>query len=437
MHFLKTFAFILIVLFQIKATVYALDLVEAYGKAKANDPEYLSVLYDYRASLTLPQQAASKVLPQVYYSYSISNYRFIQNRGIYSDYTAEQNTISLRQAIFDLPSIIEIKQADLRTKAAEARLRNAEQNLIRRLCEAYFDFLYSEQYVKVIREEKKAIEAQLNLAKKLFEAGEATLTDVHDAEARLYDVVFRETEAEKLYYSKKRNLGRIIGEEPTKISVLIDKLEPENIVPSEPEGWIEIAKSENPFLKIYKIQKEVAEDELRKQKAQWLPSLSLFSGYSRTNTRDFLEVKPLSYLTLGIQVNWNILSGGYITAKIKEATERLLQADKEYEKAFSDVSQGVVESFFGVKSSYSGILSSLSQVKAYELALDSTKKGYEAGIRTFVDILNAESALYRSKGNFVRSNHEYIKALINLYFYGGTLSEMHVSKINNWLKKVE
>lgn len=414
---------------------YALDFFEAYNKAKTHDPQYLSVYYEHRANMTLTEQAVSRVLPQINASYTLSNYRFITGEPIYRDYSAEQTNVSMQQAVLNFPAIIEIKQSDVRVRASESKLKNAEQNLIKRVSEAYFDLLYAEEYLRVIKEEKKAIEEQLNMIKKLFSAGEATLADVHDAEAKLYDVLFREVEAEKNLYAKKKALARIIGEEPENLSILSEELPVEKLIPEELQKWIDISQENNPVIKFYLLQKEVADDELRKQKAQWLPSLSIFSAYSKTNTRDYLEVKPLSYLTLGFQVNLNILSGGYITAKIKEAKERVMQAQKDYEKAVSDVSQGVVESFFGVKSAIAGIASSKASVRASELALVSTKKGYEAGIRTFVDILNAESNFYKAKLNYLRANYDYIKNLVDIYFYSGLISEEHALKINSWLKR--
>jgi len=73
-------------------------------------------------------------------------------------------------------------------------------------------------------------------------------------------------------------------------------------------------------------------------------------------------------------------------------------------------------------------------VKASLLAVESTKKGYLAGIRTFVDVLNAESNLYKAKLDYLNSNYEYIKNLVSLYFYAGVISEGHVTRINGWLK---
>ena len=137
-------------IFALSSFSYALDLFEAYNKAKAHDPQYLSVYYEHRANLTLTEQATSRVLPQINASYTLSNYRFITGEAFYRDYSSEQTNISMQQAVFNLPSIIEIKQSNVRVRASESRLKNAEQNLIKRVAEAYFDLLYAEEYLRAV-----------------------------------------------------------------------------------------------------------------------------------------------------------------------------------------------------------------------------------------------------------------------------------------------
>jgi len=437
MHLFRFILWIVVIVLTITTDSFALDLLEAFGKAKQNDPEYLAIFHDYKATETLRDQSVSKILPQVNLSYSTSRLGFSQNPNprYYNDYRTEQTVFSVQQSVFNLPNFIEIKQSDLRGKAGEIWFRNAELNLIKRLADGYFDFLYAEENLKVLDEEKRAIEAQLNMAKRLFQAGEATLTDIHDAEARYYDVEFRLADAEKNLYAKKKVLSRMIGEEPVSVATLAERPPLEQIDPQKPDDWVAIAKTESPYVGFYALQRGVAEDELKKQRAQWLPSLALVANHIKTNTNDYLRTDTLSYRTVGIQVNMNILSGGYITAKINEAKERFLQAGKDYEKALSEVSQGIVESFFGVKSSVAGIQSSDSAVRASLLSVASTEKGYQAGIRTFVDVLNAESNLYRAKLNYLKSNYDYIKSLVSLYFYAGTVSEKQLAEINGWLMR--
>jgi len=291
MHLGRFILWIAVIVLTITTDSFALDLLEAFGKAKQNDPEYLAIFHDYKATETLRDQSVSKILPQVNLSYSTSRLGFNQNPNpmYYNDYRTEQTVFSVQQSVFNLPNFIEIKQSDLRGKAGEIWFRNAELNLIKRLADGYFDFLYAEENLKVLDEEKRAIEAQLNMAKRLFQAGEATLTDIHDAEARYYDVEFRLADAEKNLYAKKKVLSRMIGEEPVSVATLAERPPLEQIDPQKPDDWVAIAKTESPYVGFYALQRGVAEDELKKQRAQWLPSLALVANHIKTNTNDYLR----------------------------------------------------------------------------------------------------------------------------------------------------
>jgi len=145
----------------------------------------------------------------------------------------------------------------------------------------------------VVKEEKKAIEAQLNMAKKLFKAGEASLTDIHDAEAKYYNVEYRVVDAEKILYTKRKALAIIIGEDPGLLSILVDKPPLENIVPETPEEWIKIAKSENPYLRYYAIQKDLAGDEVRNRGQDWLPLSAFFKLCTNKYSGLSQDEKPL------------------------------------------------------------------------------------------------------------------------------------------------
>jgi len=206
MHLFRILLLNLMIVCSVPAVSSALDLLGAYQKAKMHDPEYRSAYYDYKATLTFKDQSVSKVLPEISASYSVSRYRFTEAGWQYIDYTSKALVFSVRQNIFDLPSFIEIKQSVQRGDAGGLQFKNAEQNLIKKVSDAYVDLLYAEEALNVVKEEKKAIEAQLNMAKKLFKAGEASLTDIHDAEAKYYNVEYRVVDAEKISIQREKLL---------------------------------------------------------------------------------------------------------------------------------------------------------------------------------------------------------------------------------------
>jgi TolC family type I secretion outer membrane protein len=415
--------------------VEALDFFECYNKAKTYDPKYLSIYYEYRASLTLPKQALASLLPQVGFSYSRINYRFVTAPYYYTDYRADTSAINLRQAIFNIPNVIEYKQNDIKSDMSEKKLNYATQELIKRVADAYFEVLYYEEALRVIEEEKRAIFEQLKMIRKLFSAGEATLTDVHDAEARYSSIQFRLIEAEKNLYTAKNNLRRIIGEEPIALARLGEEVYFPELEPSNIDEWIRITKENNNMVKYYSLAKDIAEYEIKKQTLENLPKIDFVAGYVKTNTLEYLKTTSIDYYIFGIQINFNLFSGGYFIAKRREAIERFEQAKKDYESVVSDIIQEVFNNFFGVKTALAQIYAAKTSLRSAEIALESSKKGYKAGIRTVVDVLDAESAVYKAKLDLVKAKYDYIKYLVGLKYYSGVLSEEDVKQINNWLTR--
>jgi len=414
-------------------TAEAFDFLECYSKAKTYDPKYLSVYYEYRAGLTLPKQALASLLPQVEFSYSRMSYKYVTAPYYYTNYTANTSAINLKQAILNIPNIIEYKQNNIRSVMGEKKLNDATQELIKRVADAYFEVLYYEETLSVIEEEKRAIFEQLKMIRKLFSAGEATLTDVHDAEARYSSIQFKLIEAEKNLYTSKNNLRRIIGEEPIALARLGDEIDFPEPEPSSIDEWIRVAKENNNVIKYYSLAKDIAEYEIKKQTFENLPKIDFVAGYVKTNTLEYLKTTSIDYYIFGIQINFNLFSGGYFIAKRKEAIEKFEQAKKDYESVVSDIIQEGFNNFFGVKTALAQIYAAKTSLKSAEVALESSKKGYQAGIRTVVDVLNSESEVYKAKLDLVKAKYDYIKYLIGLKYYSGVLGEDDVKKINTWL----
>lgn len=432
-----TSLFLLILIFLCnfnKTQVFCLDLLTAVEKAKKADPRFSSVFHEYRAVLTLPKQSRASLLPQVSTAYSRVKINYYSAPANYFDYYSYNFRISLQQPILNLPAWVDYSQSKIKTYMAESKLNDEELNLIKRVTDAYFDLLYAIDYLKVLQEEKKAIFEQLQMVKKLFSAGEATLTDVNDAEARYSDVLFRIVSAEKNLYSAKNNLARLIGETPEDLMVLSEEVEFKEVEPSKVEDWVEFAKKRSPIIKYYLQAKEIAEKEISKQTFTAFPRIDFIAYYTKSTAIEYLRTAPITYSLIGIQISIPLFTGGYISAKKEEAREKFLQAKKDFERAVSDVTQQVVDYFFATKSAYAQIYAGVTALNASKLALDSTKKGYKAGIRTIVDVLNAESNYYQAKLNLLKAKYEYIKNLIALKYTCGILSYEDIIEVNNWLK---
>jgi outer membrane protein len=271
------------------ASLAAMDLLEAYTRARAHDPLFGSSFYEHEAAGTLPAQGRSLLLPQVEAYGTRAEYYYDSAPVFYRDFTGESMGVSLRQPIFNIPKFYEYRQHTIRKNIGDERFASSEQDLILRLTEAYCRGLTAGSLLDLVDAEKKAVGEQREQAKRMFQCGVATITDVHDAEARYDSVLAQEIEAKNDLDVKMQALKKIVGIEPGVLSPLREDA-PLGVPESDNlEDWIDKTRKNHPILKSYAHQIAYQEAELKKNKGQHWPSLELVGGYNRTNTSDNRE----------------------------------------------------------------------------------------------------------------------------------------------------
>jgi outer membrane protein len=409
------------------------DLLECYLKAKQHDPQYLSVYHEFRAQQTLPKQSRSLLLPQVQASYGSTKYDFTDAPDTYKDYWGDRFSVSLRQTIYSRAKSIDLDQNKLRALSGELKLLDTKNGLMVRVSEAYFKHLYAIAYLKVLLEEEKATAENLKMIGLLSDAGETTLADVHDAEARKAEVDFRIVDSRNQAEITKYELERLVGEDIDSIASLSEDIAIVGPSPENIDHWIGGVRERNPVVRYYALASDIMKDELKKQKAQHLPTVDLVGFYNRTNTNDYVKTSTTTYYAGGVQISMPLWTSGNMSYKTEEFREKHAQAVKDYERALSDAIQSLRNSFLGVHSSISKAKSAQAYLNASQTALTSTKIGYQSGVRTIVDLLNATSSLYKAKGDLLQVRIDYVMQKLRLLYWNGGIDESSISEINGYL----
>jgi outer membrane protein len=418
----------------IPSSVSAMDLQEAYNRAKEQDPQFGAAFYEHEASMTMPKQGRSFLLPQLQASGSMTRYQFDSAPSYYNDYDAQSMGVSLRQPLVDFQKYYQYRQYNLRENIGDVKFSSAKQELITRVAQAYFDGLAAGNVIDLLEMEKKTDVEQIERAKRMFQTGVATLADVHDAEARYDALLAQEIDARNKRDVKLQALKRITGIEPDRLNLLKGDIPLAMPEPASLDAWIEIAKKNNPALKngIYQIEYQTA--ELKKNRSQHFPTLDMVAGYSNTNTNNYVKTDTLSYGSLGVQLTVPIFSGGYTSAKVSEAKAILMQAKKDYENALGDVTQKLSEAFLGIRGSIARIDASLTAVRSATTSLSSNKMGLNAGVRTTVDVLNAQRELSDVSIKLLQARYDYLMNILRLKLHAGTLADEDVVMVNQWLQ---
>ncbi len=415
----------------------AQNLVQLYEAALAYDATYQSAKSQYQANLARAEQAKAGLLPTAALTASASLAQSDTTRPSASRTPIGQNVgLSGTYPLYRPANLITaqqgIKQADL----AQTVLSTAEQDLIVRVSQAYFDVLASKDSLAFVLAQKAAVAEQLASAKRNFEVGTSTITDTREAQARFDLVTAQEIAAENDLRVKKIALDQLVGKANSEPKPVALPLPLPPLLPNDVNQWVSQSEQDHPSIKAAALNLEVAELETRKARAAEKPTVDATAGYSINRTTN---LGPLTSRTnntsVGVAMNYPLFTGYLTQNRIKETLLLEDKARNDLEGAKRGIAQATRVAYFGV-------LSGQGQVKALEAAesssqsaLDANKLGYQVGVRINIDVLNSQSQLFQTKRDLAKARYDVLVGGLRLRQANGTLTADGLQQVNNLLSK--
>ncbi|MDG1688558.1 MAG: TolC family outer membrane protein [Gammaproteobacteria bacterium] len=420
--------------------IAAENLVDVFQSALVNDPQLLAEAAAQRAVGELDSQATARFLPQLSLSANngkVKRQSSAQAFGGDREYNNHGYTLSLTQPLYRQENYIQSNQADIAIEQAAASYQIAEQALILRVAERYFDFLSRQDEVKFSESEKEANAKQLEQVQQRFDLGLATITDLSESQAG-YDLANADViTAENELANSRERLLETSGLYLEGLIPLASETPLVRPVPEESEEWIAVALVQNPNLRVIQKSKEDAQQVIALEKSGHYPSLDIVGEKNYTSQSDssFGGSSKVHQESVSIRFNLPIFEGGGVSSRVRQASHRLDEAmQNEEAQRRAVVRQG--------REAYNGVMSGISRVKALkqalvsgQKALESTEAGYEVGTRTTVDVLNVRRDLFRAKRDYANARYEYILSSLRLKQAAGTLSQNDLAQINTWLEE--
>ena len=432
-----------VLLAALSATAGAADLVQIYRDALSNDPSYASARASRNAGLENLPQGRAGLLPTLSATgFTQMNTVDILFRGVSRDSHREGNTngftITLSQPLFNWSSFIVFKEAGYKVAQAEATFAQAQQDLIVRVAQAYFDVLAAQDSLDFLKAQKNAISEQLAQAKRNFEVGTATITDTHEAQARFDLSVSQGIAAESDLEVKQRVLQQIIGKLPDGLTPLRTTLQLSAPQPSAMEQWVLTAEQQNFTVRVQEAALEIATREIERLRSGHYPTLNMV-GTMSSNSASISATGVLNTNTdtnsraIGVQLAVPLYAGGAVSSQVRQAIS--LQ-----EKSRQDLELSRRTAALQARQTYLGVTNGMAQVRALEAALvssqsslDSNKLGYEVGVRINIDVLNAQQQLYSTKRDLSKARYDTLMNGLRLKAAAGSLSDEDVARINGLL----
>jgi outer membrane protein len=418
------------------------SLIELYDSARSYDATYQGARAQYDASVARADQAKAGILPAVGLSASaqsieqdLSTNALSIRRGLPSQAAG----INATQPLYRPANWAAYEQSKRQVEIAQATLTLAEQDLVVRVSQAYFDVLSSQDTLALVRAQKIAVAEQLASAKRNFEVGTSTITDSREAQSRYDLVIAQEIAAENDLQVKKIVLDQLIGRPGSNPTPLAAPVVLPAVQPADIEAWVTQGDATHPSIQQARLGLDVATLEVRKAEAGHKPTLDAQLGYNATNnpqgtttstTTGRVNVRAAS---VGVVFNLPLFAGFATENRIKETLALEEQQRQVLEATRRSVSQAT-------RSAYLGLVSGAGQVKALEAAeassqsaLDANELGYQVGVRINIDVLNSQSQLYQTKRDLAVARYNVLLGNLKLRQANGTLTSDDLVAINNTL----
>ena len=421
------------------------NLLEIYQQAVASDPTLAAARSANKAVQERLAQARSLFFPTISFTMgatrSNSDIRYLNNQnnpfraGGQESWDTFAYGVDARQPIFRKQNNDQYDQAKLQVLQSDLQLIQAQQNLMLRVSQAYFDVLLARDNIELINAQKAAISGQLEQAKANFEVGTATITDVNEAQARYDLILAQEIAAVNQLETARRALQAILGTLPPALAGVNPDIDVTVPKPLDMEEWVDITRQNNLNINIQQRAYEIAAEEVELQNAGHYPVLDAVGNYNDTRAGGSANGfgSDLESSQIGLQLEIPIYQGGLVNARVREATALRQQALENLEVARRQAE-------FETRSAFLNLTGNVAQVDALEQALvssrsqlESTQLGYEVGVRTSVDVLNAQQQFYTAQRDLLQARYNYLLSVLQLKAATGLIDEADLADVSQRL----
>jgi len=448
------------------------DLIQLYQEAAFSDPVLTAARFNYQASKELYWQGFSLLMPQAnatpggtrYYQHGTGSTVVSNNAGNSRVFDQKSYTVTLTQPVFNVGALELFKQGDLNTKLADMRFFLAQQDLILRVSQAYFDTLTSQDNVALYKNKKDLIKQQLEVAQAKFDAGLATIVDVNTAQAAMDLATSQEITAQADLIVKRGVLEQIVGRPVGALKPLVKDAKIEGVLrdprskskdakgnpiadsvnPHLPPGqtlddWINQAEAANFNVLAGQLSVNLAESTYRGAQALNYPTINLVgtTGYNTSNgtPNNYTPASTNVYNnTVALQMTIPLVSGGYNSSVIRQNAALVDAAKANYDNSRRTAAQNT-------RAAFTGFYGGLASVKAYEAAerstssaLESSKLGFQVGTLINIDVLIALDSLINTRSLLQQARYNTILNAIKLKAHAAALTDADLVAINALLR---
>ena len=387
----------------------------------------------------IPQARAALWLPTVSFTAGASRVRQdIRLEDAFGadgvvNFSTKNYRVNVQQPIYNHERIVALAQADKRLQQAQFEVMVAHQDLLLRVAERYFDLLAARDNLSFAQAERESLWRQLEQARQRFEVGLIAITDVQEAQAGYDRAVANEIAGRNRVENALEALRERTAVYHDELLGLGEHMPLAVPDPADIETWTATALSNNLQIAAAQVASDVAQDEIRRQRAGHLPTLDIVGGHGFNSQGGRFGTSEVDQSDIGIELNVPLYEGGRAVSRTREAEHRHRATIERLEQARRSAQRETREAYLGITARISSIAALEQAVLSSRTALESTRAGFEVGTRTAIDVVAAERGLSEAQRDFARARYDYIIDILRLKRAAGSLAPDDLAVANGWL----
>lgn len=345
--------------------------------------------------------------------------------------TAEYYSVLLTQPLLDGQSIAALRVAKSTAQAQHAMVLYQQQQLILRVVQGYLTILQAEANQRVAVEQRELFESTWKQASAFLAVGRGDIIATSEAKARFDASLSTLTTTTNAVAIARKALERITHRSVGKLAD-VGPLEPLGPLPDNIDIWTKTAVDNQPLLHQARSLLTAAVEQIEQnRRAQW-PVLSVVGSSAAlgVNAAPLNIQSEAGFLTLSVP-----FFDGQIGARVQQAKAQARASQRYLDNTVDQVKLDTEEAFLNLESSVPQLQSSVTAVASAKTSLEGTRKGYEIGTRSIVDLLTVITDYASARRDYYTALYGHLLDRVQLKGAAGVLTLEDVRALNELLRK--
>jgi outer membrane protein len=434
------------------STAHAADLMSAWQAALTRDPEIAAARALHEQASFRQEQAKALWAPTVSAGGAVgiggadSRIKGAEVPGMMSDMTFKTNvnagalaraSIGAQKAWISPEREAQSKQLELSAQIAQTQWQLAQQALIMRTAQRYFDVVGADLTLNVLQRQQKAVQQAAAEIGKRQSVGDASVMDVQEANARVSEIRAHVLMQENNLAMKRVAYRQLVGVEPTQLlSIANINLTPNNL--ADANTWVQRAKQQSPSLQMMSLQQAIQSQEAKRVKASnamtvdWVAQAQMdrLAGQGVYGSAS----NQMAQYMVGIQLHAPLSTGGMVESREREALKQVEKLRYDQEAAELQIEQQVRDAWQSLNSAQPRLQALGQSEQASKARLTATRQAHRTGARTTNEWLGAEHDAAQAELAVMQLRIQTAMDQLRLSAAAGDLGEAQLRQVNALLK---